>query len=411
MKDYIVFIPLAVMLAGLVPFLLIDKYISKKQKNIMMSIIAAIALLLVQNCGDYICQMQDNPLPIYRTLFDIAGYSLRPLILALFCKLVQPEKKHILAWSAVICNALIYSTALFSDIAFYIDERNHFVRGPLSYSVFYVSVLLLAYLLYCSIDEYRKSRFGIHVTLVNEFLVILGFSADQSPLYVDYPVTYLSIAAVCSTFFYYIWMHLEFEQEHEDALKADQRIKIMMSQIQPHFLYNTLTTIQSLCLIDPQKAFETTGKFGAYLRNNIDSLDYSGLIPIKKELEHTKHYADIEMLRFSNITLDYHIDANDFLLPVLTIQPIVENAIRHGVRECEHGTVEISTAETDDEYIVAISDNGKGFDVEEQPVTDGSHIGIKNVRERIEEMCGGSLTVESRIGEGTVVTIRIPRRV
>ena len=99
---------------------------------------------------------------------------------------------------------------------------------------------------------------------------------------------------------YYIWLHLQFVREHENDLKAQQRIQIMMSQIQPHFMYNTLATIQALCLSDPQKAFDTTALFSAYLRDNIDSLSKSDLIPVHKELQHTKIYTDIEMIRYTS---------------------------------------------------------------------------------------------------------------
>ena len=408
--EYIILIPLLIMLAGLNPIVLLDKYIGKKQRIIMETIIISVALLLVQNCGDYVTQKYDMSTPMYRTVFTMMGYCLRPFILLLFCFLVQPYKKHIFALIIVICNTLIYLTSLFSGVTFFIDQNNHFMRGPLCFTALYVSIFLLAYLVYCTIYEYRHRKASIWVAIANAVLIVLGASADLSPLYVDYPVAYLSIAVVCSSLFYYIWLHLEFVREHENALKAEQRIKIMMSQIQPHFLYNTLTTIQSFCLTDPQKAFETTGKFGTYLRNNIDSLEQSDLIPLQKELEHTKVYADIEMLRFPKINVEYNVEEDDFFVPALTIQPLVENSIRHGVRNREYGLVKIETQKAEGFYVVTVRDNGVGFNTEAPLSDEGSHIGIKNVRERIEEMCGGTLTIDSRINEGTVVTIRIPRR-
>ncbi len=409
MTNYIIFIPLVIILAGLTPIVIIDKYIGKKEKHTMLCIIVSVALLLVQNVGDYALQLVYMPPPIYRTIFGILGYSLRPLILVLFCMLVQPYRKHIAAWVLVILNALIHSTALYSKIVFYIRPNNSYWGGPLRNTALYISAVLLIYLIGCTVYEYRHRKAGIWVALANVLLIIAGVAADKSFLYRDYPVTYLTIAIVCCTLFYYIWLHLEFVREHENALLAEQRIKIMISQIQPHFLYNTLTTIQSLCLIDPQKAFETTGKFGAYLRNNIDSLEQASVIPIEKELEHAKVYADIEMLRFPNIRVEYHIEAQDFSVPALTVQPLVENAIRHGVRECENGLVEVTTKETADNYIIIISDNGGGFDTESPLLSDGTHIGIKNVRERIKEICSGTMTIDSKIGEGTVITIKIPR--
>ena len=182
----------------------------------------------------------------------------------------------------------------------------------------------------------------------------------------------------------------------------------MMSRIQPHFLYNTLSSIQALCRIDPEKAFDVTEKFGTYLRSNIDSLDRPDLIPFANELEHTRVYSEIEMIRFPNVRVDYDVTDAAFSVPALTMQPLVENAIRHCVRIRKEGVVAVSSRKTDLCHEIVISDNGKGFDTRLLKTAGGTHIGVRNVRERIEKMCGGTLTVESIPDKGTTVTIRIP---
>ena len=213
---------------------------------------------------------------------------------------------------------------------------------------------------------------------------------------------------VSASLFYDIWLHTQFVREHELALMAEQRIQIMMTQIQPHFLYNTLSTIQALCLSDPEKAAIVTEKFGTYLRRNLNSLNISDLIPLSQELEHTRTYAEIEMIRFPRISVIYEIEDEDFSLPALSIQPIVENAIRHGVRIRSDGLVTVSTKFCPEGHLITITDNGKGFDPRSVNDDDRPHIGISNVRERIEKMCGGSLTIRSFPDAGTTVTILIP---
>ena len=151
-------------------------------------------------------------------------------------------------------------------------------------------------------------------------------------------------------------------------------------------------------------------KFGDYLRQNLDSLGIVGGIPFRRELEHTKIYAEIEMVRFENIRVEYDIRDEDFMLPPLTLQPLVENAIRHGVRIREAGVVTVATRRVEGGHEITVRDNGTGFDVAEIDAADSSHIGIRNVRERIEGLCGGCLAVDSRIGAGTTVTITIPAR-
>ena len=169
-------------------------------------------------------------------------------------------------------------------------------------------------------------------------------------------------------------------------------------------------TIQALCRKDPERAYETTGKFGNYLRQNLAVMNQPNLIPLRKELEHTRTYADIEMLRFPNIHVQYEITDDEFQVPPLTIQPLVENAIRHGVRIREEGIVSITTRRIGEYHEIEIRDNGIGFDPESVKTDGQNHIGIHNVRERIEKMCGGTLTIESRVDEGTKAVIRIPRR-
>lgn len=221
-------------------------------------------------------------------------------------------------------------------------------------------------------------------------------------------VTYLTISIVNSSLFYYIWLHLQFVRAYEQSLKAEQRIQIMMTQIQPHFLFNTISTFKALCRKDPEKAAEVATKLGVYLRQNLDSLGMTGQIPFLTELEHTKMYTDIEMVRFPHIRVEYDINDSDFSLPPLTIQPMVENAIRHGVRIRAEGIVRVITRQHSDCHEIVIQDNGLGFDAAQIENDGSNHIGIRNVRERLEAICRGSLTIDSHIGTGTTVTIRIP---
>ena len=118
----------------------------------------------------------------------------------------------------------------------------------------------------------------------------------------------------------------------------------MRTQIQPHFLYNTIATFKALAKKDPARAEEVAEKFGAYLRENLDSLGVSGCIPFEKELEHTRTYAEIEMVRFENIRVEYDLQDLDFRVPPLSLQPLVENSIYHGIRmKGEKGSIKISS--------------------------------------------------------------------
>ena len=202
---------------------------------------------------------------------------------------------------------------------------------------------------------------------------------------------------------------MEAEQKRIRAQLQENRIAIMISQIQPHFIYNTLGTIQYLCKENPDQAAKLVQNFSVYLRGNFSELDNTAPIRFSQELEHVRCYTDIELVRFPDMTVKYDIQAGGFLLPALTVQPMVENAIKHGLMGLEEGgTVTIAAYETDTHYCVKVTDDGVGFDTT-LPQDGKKHIGIRNVRERLQMMCGGTLTVESEVGRGTVALIRIPK--
>jgi len=201
--------------------------------------------------------------------------------------------------------------------------------------------------------------------------------------------------------------------ELENELLQGQ-ISIMLSQIRPHFLYNALVAIQELCLIDPQTASEAVGEFSNYLRGNLDSLSIKKTIPFEKELRHVETYLSLEKKRFGDkLSMAYDIEVSDFFVPVLTLQPIVENAVRHGVTKREEGgSVTISTKETETDSVITVTDDGVGFDASRNQKRDErAHVGIENVRSRLVSMCRGSLSIQSEPGVGTTAVITVPKGV
>lgn len=191
---------------------------------------------------------------------------------------------------------------------------------------------------------------------------------------------------------------------------SQSRTAVMLSQIQPHFLYNALNTIMNLCYTSPDAAGKAVASFAKYLRGNLDSLSSRELIPFAQELEHLKNYLLLEQLRFPDVRIVYDLRAGPFLLPPLSLQPLVENAIRHGVTKRESGgTVTIATAEDRGAWTVTVRDDGVGFDPAALPADGRSHVGISNTRERIAVLCGGTLTLESAPGQGAVATLTIPK--
>ncbi len=246
---------------------------------------------------------------------------------------------------------------------------------------------------------------SLHLILALAMLLIQWISGSYIPLL--FCIEGLSVFAFFNMQMTETRRLVQQEQELNEG-----RIHLMLSQIQPHFLYNTLDTIYHLCGKDPGKAQNAISDFSDYLRVNLDSLKREELVPLEVELRHTKLYLDLEKMSSSD-TIDYEFDIRsfDFKLPVLSIQPMAENAIKHGVgMDPEGGRVRISVWEEGD-YIITVSDNGVGFDPASLLDDGRTHIGIENVRQRLKSMCGGTLQVDSRPGEGTTVRMTIPKEV
>ncbi|RJW54138.1 sensor histidine kinase [Clostridiales bacterium TF09-2AC] len=229
-----------------------------------------------------------------------------------------------------------------------------------------------------------------------------------------YGIAVLYIATTVSALCIYISIQVEqsrkFSQEELELEKS--RTAIMLSQIHPHFLYNSLSVIKGLCQTDPRQAELAVDHFSGFLRGNLDSLTAGSPIPFSQELSHTRHYLELEQMRFGHrLNVIYDTPVTDFLIPPLTLQPIVENAVRHGiVKREEGGTLTVATALTSDAYTVTVTDDGVGFDPS-GPLQDGKkHIGIQNVRKRLQAQCSASLTIRSVRGCGTTAMITLPRK-
>lgn len=215
---------------------------------------------------------------------------------------------------------------------------------------------------------------------------------------------------------------------HEDALAAQEaelahvQLDAMLSQIRPHFLYNTLTAIRYLCRTDSVRARCAIESFSEYLKTEMGSLGQLSPIPFEKELEHTRNYLALEQLRLgARLSVVYRIEAEDCSLPALSVQTLAENAVRHGIaKRPEGGTLTISSKRdvVTREFVVCVEDDGVGFEAALSSPSSklgasvsgsGSHIGISATRLRLGRMCAGTLSISSRKGAGTTAVIRIPK--
>ena len=191
----------------------------------------------------------------------------------------------------------------------------------------------------------------------------------------------------------------------------ESRIAILLSQMQPHFVHNILNVIYYLIGKDPAAAQEAVSKFSDLLRNNLEAIAQKELITFRKELDHIHTYLELEQIRFGEeLSVVYDIEEDSFLLPVLSIQPLVENAVKHGIaKKRGGGVVTISSQQTEKAYRITVSDTGVGFDVERYMDDGKVHVGLINIRQRLASRMNATVDVDSTPGKGTTVTVTIPR--
>lgn len=205
-------------------------------------------------------------------------------------------------------------------------------------------------------------------------------------------------------------------KNQQDSIRAEKlreelknsRIVLAMSQIRTHFVFNILNAISGMCEYDPQKADETLVMFSRYLRSNINIMEEDEPEDFAKSLEHLEEYVFLEQMRFGEkIQFVKTIETENFRIPPLVLQPLVENAIRHGLlHKKQGGTVSLHTWTENGDSIIEIADDGVGFDTTDVP--EEQSVGMKNVRFRLKYMVGGTMDVKSTPGQGTTVTITIP---
>lgn len=278
-------------------------------------------------------------------------------------------------------------------------------RGPL-YPVLLVPLILLSIYNYIVLIYKRKNiskkefiAFIIYLTIPSVCMLIQMFS-------------YGLLLAVIGTSIASIFMFLFILSDQIDQYilqkeeNAKQRAGISVLEMRPHFVYNTLTSIYYLCEQNPEKAQELILNFNTYLRKNFTAIAKDNTISFTEELEHTKAYLAVESVRFEDkLFVEYDNPHTNFRIPPLTLQPIVENAVKHGIDpELEPLHILIRTRETENGSEIEVSDNGPGFTGDEN---NEPHIALANIKESLELMCKGMLLIEANESGGTSVTIKV----
>lgn len=301
-------------------------------------------------------------------------------------------------------------TSPFTDAIFTIDAGGYYQEGILKEVSFILDPVVMVVVIILTL-RYRKTM------KVKGILYLISIGVLTIPTMLLWDVWYPEPEYMMMTL-YFIMVFLLFHKEmtillvKKEKEMAESKITTAISQIQPHFIFNSLSTIKFLVKKDQMEALEAIDEFSDYLRGSMDSLTRKCCVPFSEELELVNHYMYLEKKRFGDkINIKYDIQLDGFMVPALSVQPIVENAVKHGIRgQLKGGTIEIATKEDTKNFIIQVTDDGAGFDPQAKKEDGKSHVGIANVQKRLALMCEGTLEIESAPQKGCQVTIRIPKR-
>ena len=301
---------------------------------------------------------------------------------------------------------VVLISALFVKGFTAVSPDNQLTRGPL-YPIILLPLIAILLLNLAGTIQRRKqvSRNTFFSFLITVVPITIAMFVQ---LFIDvFPL--IDICYVLSALVMYGFaLSGQIEQDRRRQLEiANQRANVMVLQMRPHFIYNTLMSIYCLCDQDPQKARQVTMDFTNYLRKNFNAVASDSTIPFSAELEHTRAYLAVEQAQFEDMLLvEFDTPVTHFRLPPLTLQPLVENSVKHGMNPYSGPLyVSVRTRMTDAGVEVIVEDNGPGFDPDDE---SKPHTTLTNIRQRLEMMCGGSLVIRPRDGGGTVVIITIP---
>ena len=302
----------------------------------------------------------------------------------------------------------ILLSSQFTDVFYYVTADNGFVRGPLwAASLAPMAAILILNLIGAVRRRKKLSKkyfIGLliymipmtitvilHMFIAIEVLVVLGMAL----------FALIMFGLILSD-------NVEHDMDQQREI-AHQRASVMVLQMRPHFIYNTMTTIYYLCKQDADKAQQVTLDFIDYLRHNFNAIASEDAVPFDDELKHTQSYLAVEKAQHeNNLFVEFDTPVTRFRLPPLTLQPLVENAVKHGM-DPNAGPLNISvrTEQTDAGVLITVEDNGRGFEPSDK---SKPHPAIDNIESRLKQQCGGRLTISPREGGGTSVKISIPLR-
>ncbi len=312
-----------------------------------------------------------------------------------------------------IPSLVLLAATPFTGALYTLDEENRYHRGEF-FGVWYITTIALFIFAIITLAVYwnKVEMFIRKIVIVGGVVPLLAFLANSVYTGISLNNLAVSVSAMIMFVMYEKDRAAIVTEKVREAQKvrlelAESRNRVLMAQIQPHFINNSLMALRARC-VDYPEIYESLTNFSIYLRSNFEALADTKLITFEREMENIEAYLALEKQNFGDrLRVEYDIESDDFLIPALTVQPLVENAVRHGVGTYDNGgTVWIRQYRENGSVVIEVTDDGSGRSgiTEQQQKRRG--IGIENVRARLRTMSGGVLEITDA-GHGTCARITL----
>ncbi len=400
-----------IMLAGIALIVFLNKKLKTPAITAIYIIICLTMCILVVNYISLWAEKDVSRINI-RYWSSIAKYALNPFIagIEVFALTEKQHLKILALLPAFINAAIIVVLPLISPVnIIIISELNIYHATAWVFLPYGVTAFYLVLLIFSTVKHFRRYK---DKNIITVYFIVAASLLTMFLEYENIIINVTDMITITDIYLYYYYLLSVYQKRlHETAQQSRDelekiKLKLLQEQMSPHFVYNALSIIQSLVWEDSRKASDVIDDFSSYLKYNVDSLrDTENLIPFERELEHIKSIQRIdEAGKGCSTNVIFDIRESSFRIPPLTAEPLFENAIKHGISGIKDGKICISSYSDENNYIVEIIDNGRGFASKEK--SEG--VGIDNIRTRLELLCGGRLSIESS-SKGTKAVIYIPK--
>lgn len=388
--------------------------LDRRSKAFFASSFAVLALSIVAYIVDISIFTEPNLawagriVAFFETFLPALLMPLLTVYILLRCgKRVRESISFYLSLALVVALFVLLMVTNFTGVIYEFTQDNQFVRGDL-YWVLIVPLLALISTNLFEVIRWRKTL-GKHYFVAFLIYLLPPLVSMAVQAFLDaFLLIVISLSISAFSMFGIILSAQVSQYLRQQREIADQRASIAVLQMRPHFIYNTMTSIYYLCEQDAEKAQQVILDFTTYLRKNFSAIAGKGSIPFTEELEHARAYLAVVKAQFEDsLSVEFDTPHTSFRLPPLTLQPLVENAVKYGLDADakEPLRVYVKTEETEEGSLLSVMDSGPGFSKDDN---GEPHIALNNIRERLSAI-GGTLTISDGENGGTLIRVFVPK--